>query len=206
MGADFRWMMCAVDAADGDVLAAEFPFENVDDVLDEDRRLARTRFREAPASLLPRRVALGDDVRIVAEHARAFSSLFALPGFAALPRRLGIGGENMLTFLSGETSPVEVLFYALGAEQAERLPGCFGNVLVRAKDLRGTLASVEQTLARLDEASWDRARRIVSICSGGEPAREHDAQIEQAFAALPDGMRRALERGKDFVATAFWLG
>jgi hypothetical protein len=205
MGADFRWMMCGIDDATCEAVASEFPL--VDGLeLDDARTRAYALLRDSPASLLPRRVAGDADTRIEAEHARAFSSLFALPQFRTLPLRLGIGGERVLAFLSGETSPVEVLFYALGAAQAERLPGTLGNMLVRRDELSAAIARVDAVIAGIDEAAWNRARSIFSMCSAGAPAWDRDEEIRAAFDALPRAMRGAAERGRHFVAVAFWLG
>ena len=206
MGADFRWMMCAIDDATLEKVAPLFA-SPAGVQLDGDQRHAYERFRDAPETLLPRRMVSGDgEVRIEAEHARHFSSLFALQHYKALPGLLGIGGRGMLKFLSGETSPVEVLYFSLGAGAAARLPGFFGNMAIRSEELPDACERVRDVVARIDDAGWTRARRIISICSAGEESREHDAEIAEVFASLPSAMEQALRSGGHFVSSAFWLG
>jgi hypothetical protein len=207
MGADFRWMMCGLDDAACAQAAASFDFSADPGVLDDEQRAAYALFRETPEVLLPATVtAINGRARIEAAHARSFASLFALSRYKALPRLLGLGGDKMLKFLSGETSPVEVLFFALGARQAERLPGFLGNMLVRLDDLPQTIRQVGDVLGSIDQTCWERARRIISMCTAGVPSRAHDDEIRELFSALPTALELALQQRKHFVATAFWLG
>lgn len=207
MGADFRWMMCGLDDAVSEIVESAFNFSANYASLDARQQTVYALFREAPEALLPTWVVGSDGSgHIEAVHARDFSSLFALARYQALPKAIGLGGKDMLTFLSGETSPVEVLFYSLGAVQAERLPGFFGNMLVRREQLSQAIAQVNDVLRHVDEASWDRARCIVSICTAGKASRSHDAEIRDIFQALPAAMEIALSRSRHFVSSAFWLG
>ena len=157
MGSDFRWMMCAIDDATLESVAPLFA-RPAGVQLDSDQRRVYERFRGALESLLPRRAVSPDgEVRIEAEHARNFSSLFALQHYKPLPALLGIGGRGMLKFLSGDTSPVEVLYFALGADRASRLPGFFGNMIIHSDELPNAFKGVNDIVGHIDDACWTRA-------------------------------------------------
>ena len=66
MGADFRWMMCAIDDATLEKVAPLFA-SPAGVQLDGDQRHVYERFRDAPETLLPRRMVSGDgEIRIEA--------------------------------------------------------------------------------------------------------------------------------------------
>jgi hypothetical protein len=61
-------------------------------------------------------------------------------------------------------------------------------------------------LETIDDAGWDRARRIISACSAGESSALYDEEIQTIFDTLRKGLEAARSRAANFLSISIWLG
>ena len=115
-------------------------------------------------------------------------------------------GEAVLATLDEDTSagflmmsncaPVAVLWQALGAARAEKLPGVLGNLLIPADGVGTALAQVREAMAGLDYD--DAIERGHALCGFRNPRSE----VRPVLDLLPQGLERALGARLGFLAIA----
>ena len=95
------------------------------------------------------------------------------------------GEEGLFAAVARKASPFSALAYALGPDTALRLPGWFGDFLLRAEEVRARLPAAEEALALTGTQRRDAVERIHRWMTGlGDP--DHDAE------ELLDGPLRVL--------------
>lgn len=110
----------------------------------------------------------------------------------------------MANFLNAETcyrfisvrrcTPGALLWHAIGCERASRMPGIFGNVFLTAGQVADALKQAEAALAGLVlEDALARGCALAGHSNDRPLGRE-------VIGHLPDGLRRALELRKGFMA------
>lgn len=141
-----------------------------------------------------------------AAEADAFVWAFNLPGFDALAadlltiegRLAGLLEEDAFFRMAAAPrfTPVSVVWRALGRERAERLPGRMGNLLVAADAVARAERATRLACDGLAAAQLlAEARRY---CGGSVG----DDALSEALTFLPEGLARAREAGRGFLALA----
>jgi hypothetical protein len=121
---------------------------------------------------------------------RSFLGAFACESFAPLLSR--VAGSIAQVSLEG-VPPAAILWQGLGPERAMRLPGFFGNMLVRAE---AVAAAREQVRAALDvprRTFTERARVL-------RHSQFDDATVARIHECLPQALAQALEGCTGFLA------
>lgn len=106
-------------------------------------------------------------------------------------------GALTVVTLNGMAAPA-VLFFGLGPDHADLLPGSFGNMVITAKEVRAALDSVERAHSVSPKDYRKRARSILEV-SGNDPDEEADA----IFRAIPEGLAAAAKKKLGFFAICF---
>lgn len=140
------------------------------------------------------------------DRANRFIWAFNLPGFDDLAQQvLGQNGAfaSLLTeaqvfrFVStARTTPVSIVWHALGAERACALPGTMGNLLVHPDEVEEAARMTQRAYAGTEMRSMlDAARRYCGTSVS-------DEDLEQVLGFLPEGLAQAGKRGSGFLALA----
>jgi hypothetical protein len=129
-----------------------------------------------------------------------FSCACDITEYRDIFQRLPLNENDVLRFIAHDSPPVSVLYFALGLETSEMLPGFFGNMLIKKEDIEAQLRKIKEVLKNLDRRAWDRARRFISVCTAGKPSQAYDDEIKNIFSALPTCLSEAKKRNKNFAA------
>ena len=134
-----------------------------------------------------------------------FQTALNYPGFDDLMKAFLIAGGEFTYLLMEETTlraslsrspPVAMLWHALGYERAAALPGDTGNLLVAPSEVLRTAAVVSDAYRGLDlSAAVDNGARYCIDSNS-------DDDISEVITFLPDGLQRARELGRGFIALA----
>ena len=84
-------------------------------------------------------------------------------------------GDGLFATVTRKADPVAALFYGLGAELALQLPGCFGDFLLTADQVREVLPSVEAALGMSADHCSVVTVRIMDWLTGLGDATDCDA-------------------------------
>lgn len=96
------------------------------------------------------------------------------------------GDEGLFAAVARKSSPFSALAYALGPDAVLRLPGWFGDFLLRAEEVRAQLPAAEEALALAGAQRRDAVERIHRWMTGLGDDPDHDAE------ELLDGPLRVL--------------
>ena len=136
----------------------------------------------------------------------AFISAFNLPGFDGLAERVltqsgkfsGIAAEQHLfrMLITARNTPVSIVWHALGFERAHLLPGQLGNLLLHAREID---EASEKTQRAYQETSM---RDLLEVARRYCSRDVYDDTLREALSFLPEGLKRAKERRRGFLALA----
>ncbi len=94
--------------------------------------------------------------------------------------------------------PVNVLWYGLGPELADRIPGFMGNIFLSRNEIEPALKTVTEILDRLDRQKF--YERMPSVYVGVASCEEIETDIENILTALAIGLESAKEKKCGFLA------
>ena len=131
---------------------------------------------------------------------------FNLPGFVELAGQFIVSGGTFTEFLVEEEffqmatcarrTPVGILWQALGYQRASLLPGQMGNLLLHPREIEDAREKTRRAYAGTSPQDLlDAARRY---CSWDV----YDDGLREVLGFLPDGLARAAERQRGFLALA----
>ncbi|MEV7810952.1 hypothetical protein AB0P05_09460 [Streptomyces flaveolus] len=124
------------------------------------------------------------------------------------------GDEGLFTAVARKASPFSALAYPLGPDAVLRLPGCFGDFLLDAAQVRAQLPVAEEALALTGTQRRDAVERIHAWMTGlgDDPTMTsmNSLTAHCAFSAMPpvpgrvrlarsagtDGAERSLDHGE----------
>ena len=208
MSGSFWWGFCLINERQYHELSLKFNQASAqEETVSEKYEKAYALCAAEPASILPRFISYGDlpkDKRsnpiykngyIECQLSDDFSLATYRPALGKLFHDLPFDDERAakLIILKGLT-PVSILYYALSPGVAEQLPGFSGNMIIHKSRIAETITKVECVLKNLDDQAWDRARRLINVCTAGEPSFTDDQEIEDIFYAVPNSLKYAQEK------------
>jgi hypothetical protein len=131
---------------------------------------------------------------------------FNLPGFVELAGQFCVNGGTFTEFLVEEEffqmatcarrTPVSILWQGLGYQRASQLPGLMGNLLLHPGEIEDAREKTRRAHAGTSPQDLlDAARRHGSW-------HVDDDRLLEVLSFLPDGLARAAERQRGFLALA----
>lgn len=212
MSFDYYWCLCTVTDEEFESLKPEFDYAKTVQKIPEQYLDAYQLCKKSPFAILPKfiphnQLSVDEKQRykngyIENKLHNEFCCAFDIDEYRDIFQTLPLNENDVLRFLSNETPPIAVLYFALGLDNAEMLPDFFGNILVKKEEIDCQLEKIQKVLSTLNDQAWDRARRLISVCSAGRPSFDYDDEIREIFSALPDGLIEAKRRNKNFAAIA----
>jgi hypothetical protein len=125
-----------------------------------------------------------------------FLCVFDLPGFKELASCLITSEVPFTGILREETvprfiilnrnTPVSVLWYAMGCEAADKLPGKMGNLLVHSSEVKSTLKKIKDIFNNLNTNELLRKAQSYLVSDVDEE------KMLEIITMLPDGLEKAL--------------
>ena len=131
--------------------------------------------------------------------AKLFIGAFSTPAFDALGKDVAnqLDDDNSFRFVAvRRCTPLAVLWYALGEEWVNQLPGTLGNMFVPAAAVTPALAIAEAALAQVHRADFFLKARALAGDSNA------DETFLETLTHIPEGLSRAAERRSGFMAAA----
>ena len=199
---DHWWIAAFVDDVHCDLFEAEFAKAAESAVLSAKSQAALEAWRKRPSDFEQNAV-IDDEI---AARAHDFIWAFNLPGFDQLAAQFLTQRGRFSDFLAEETlfrmltmartTPVSILWHALGDQRASLLPGQMGNLLLRPDQIDEAAEMTRRAYAgATTETLLDAARRYCST-------NVADDVLMEVLSFLPDGLARAKERQLGFLSLA----
>lgn len=214
MSFSFYWCLCAVTDQEFEELKQKFEYAKEKQKVPEEYKGAYDLCKKSPLSILPKFIPyhdLPEDKKIKeifkngyieARLHNEFSCSCNIAEYRDIFQCLPLNEDDVLRFIINESPPISVLYFALGLEASEMLPGFLGNMLIHREEIDFYLNRIAVVFGKLNEEAWDRARRFISVCTAGSPSLAYDSEIENIFSALPVCLGEAKRRNKHFAAVA----
>jgi hypothetical protein len=200
---DHWWIGLFVDEVGYDLLKPDFVAAAERAVLSAQSHQAIAAWRNRPADFEQGASPPSPEAE---DEPNTFIWAFNLPGFDELAKQFCVEGGKFTEFLveedffrmavCGRHTPVSILWHALGYERASLLPGQMGNLLLHPREIEQARVKTRRAYAQTSPQDLlDAARRY---CSWSVD----DDRLREVIGFLPDGLARAAELQRGFLALA----
>jgi hypothetical protein len=204
MGVSFLWLSLCIPPKHVPAAAARFSEAVTASPVRATARRVLARWRKTPSSLCPELVPDPDDADAWkrTKDSETFDEIFRPAGMRALGEGLFMTGaeykewgiepteENASVLIADRTPAAAALYFGLGPDRAERLPGHFGALFAAPSDVGERLRAVT---ALLDHPSSEMLECAQSWLARGN---NQSTNPEDLFAFIPRALRMAQARNE----------
>lgn len=195
MSTDYWWWLCHLSKEEEDYLFPRFTApEQESDNLNKARILLKSQQNKTSCfeeHHLNNKYNELVSLFIIHHYQELGESIVSPDGFG----KFKLSEKNCFDFISINRCPSgAILWFSLGPDLAETLPGFMGNIFVRKNKIESTLSCVEKVFSEIDYSTLlSRAQSLIPNSSA-----KYNADL--VLKALPRGLKSAQEKGCGFMA------
>ena len=217
MGADYQWVILGLE--DKKFKTFQKPFYDclVSHSISKEQEDIVIKYKANPDSILSKFVSYTDaeydknlgvlqNGYIENKDKAGFCSIFMVDKIETLTDSLPFDEESVLGIVANEVPPAAVVGFALGLELFDRFPGVYGNMIIESSEIENYIHTASDFFKEIDQATLNRARKFLSLCSNAELSGYRDDDIREIFFLLPRALELAKVRGLNIISVGFWCG